>query len=650
MGADAGSDATAMATCVEPREVSGLLGRAFQLVVYDARESLDPNTLGQCHGFIWGGGALIVLLPEPPTLPDEDAHRLAAFPFSPEDVGSRFTSRLIARLERAASALPSEPLSPQRWEVRGSEDQRRVVEALVSFMAGGEDAFLTLIADRGRGKSSALGLAVAQVLEQNREARVAVCAGSEDAVQELFRFATGQPDVLHEGAVRFVPITELVISDERFDVILIDEAAQMPVPFLQRVVQHHTNSRFAFATTTHGYEGTGRGFALRFVAWLEELPGSLRQLELTQPIRWSVDDALERIIFDALLLDAAPARIQPEEVSLAALTVHQIDRDRLVADERLLRQVFGLLVHAHYRTTPADLRRILDAPNLELHAVEDRSGHVLAVTLVALEGGLSQQLCEELYSGKRRLRGHALPETLVSHLSHKEAGMLRMCRSVRIATHPDSRRLGLASLLVEHVHRHYSPDLFGTVFGATPELLAFRRSLGYELVRVSASRGSRTGEPSATMIYPVSDAARALVARSREELARELPLQLELLVASDELLLDPELERACLDGMETSKPMAEARLQEIVHAYAYGPRTHIASALALKVYVSRHEHVLSSLSSREQQLIRGRILEQRGWGELVVETKLPGFPATMRALRRAVRAFLERVSSAPPTK
>ena len=637
-------------TCALPGDVSGLLGRAFQVVIYDARESLDPNILGQCHGFIWGGGALVVLLPEPPRLPVGDSHRLAAFPFTPEDVGTRFTERLVRLLKDAASTTPEEPLSPHQWEVQGSEDQRRAVEVLASFMSGDEGAFLTLVADRGRGKSSALGLAVAEVLDTSPGVKIAVCAGSEDAVHEIFRFAAGEPVVSRQGQVRFVEITELVISEERFDAILIDEAAQMPVPFLQRVVQRHTNSNIAFATTTHGYEGTGRGFALRFVEWLRELPGSLCELELEQPIRWTRDDALERIIFDALLLDASPARMNPGEVSLAAVTAQKLDRDRLARDERLLRQVFGLLVHAHYRTTPADLRRILDAPNLELHAVMTPDESILAVTLVALEGGLTPELCEELYRGGRRLRGHALPETLVSHLSHERAGMLRMCRSVRIATHPDLRRAGLATMLVEHVHEHYSPDLFGTVFGATPELLAFRRSVGYELVRVSASRGSRTGEPSATMIYPVSDDAKALFVRLREELARELPLQLELLVASDELLLDPDLERACLAGLERSSPMPESRMQEIVRAYAYGPRTHTASALALAIYVSRHEALLSLLSPREEQLIRGRILEQKGWGELVVETGLPGFPATMRALRRAVRALVERASSAPETR
>ena len=59
-----------------------------------------------------------------------------------------------------------------------------------------------------------------------------------------------------------------------------------------------------------------------------------------------------------------------------------------------------------------------------------------------------------------------------------EAGEFNIVRSVRIAVHPDCRRKGLASKLINHVHESYQPDLFGTLFGATPELIKFRRKIG----------------------------------------------------------------------------------------------------------------------------------------------------------------------------
>jgi tRNA(Met) cytidine acetyltransferase len=70
-------------------------------------------------------------------------------------------------------------------------------------------------------------------------------------------------------------------------------------------------------------------------------------------------------------------------VDPAAIEAVALDRDALVADETQLREFFGLLVHAHYRTTPGDLHRLLDAPNLRLHALRHR-GQVVAACLLAL--------------------------------------------------------------------------------------------------------------------------------------------------------------------------------------------------------------------------------------------------------------------------
>lgn len=625
-----------------PARVATRLGRSYDAVVLDAHDGIDADVLGQCHGLVWGGGALVLRMGELGEPPSRAAQaRLAAFPYRPEDVGTRFRAhveRALARaegLDRGASAVAE--LHPPSHRVTGTAEQGRVVDALVRTWSSPGPTRVAVLADRGRGKSSALGLALARLLARPG-VRAAVSAPQREQAQEVLRFASAEPR--GAASVRFVPLPQLVFGEvEAFDVIVIDEAAQLPVPMLRRLVERHASAHLAFATTTHGYEGTGRGFSLRFLAWLERGPVAVERLGLSQPIRWDEGDPLERLVLDMLLLDAEPARLDADDEGGASEAV-RLDRDALLADEPRLRELFGLLVHAHYRTTPGDLHRLLDAPNLELHALL-RRGHPVAATILAHEGELPAPLADDVLHGRTRIRAHALADALVAHLGERAAAGLRMVRSVRIATHPELRRRGLARQLVEHVHCEHAPDLFGTLFGATPELLAFRRRLGYEVVRLSASRGARTGEPSVMMLRPASERARALVSELRAELARDLPRQLELLHADGETLLDPTLVAGLCAALPPPAPLDDERCRELAHAYAHGPRTFESVALALARYVESRRERLDALAPVERCLIEGRVLAGHGWWRVAADASLPGVPAAMRGLRRAVRRLVD---------
>jgi len=265
------------------------------------------------------------------------------------------------------------------------------------------------------------------------------------------------------------------------------------------------------------------------------------------------------------------------------------------------------------------------------------------VTWVAVEGALSPTVSSDIHWGHTRIRGHALAETLLSHSGRPDAGPLKMIRSVRIAVHPALRRRGLGTRLIDHVHRTYDPDLFGTLFGATAALLAFRRHVGYALLRVGASRGTRTGEPAAVMVRPVSAAAKALVADLRVDLARDLPLQLSLMAAGHELVLDPALEAALHLGLPDAPTLDEAAIRYTVATYAFGPRTLEAAAVALTAFIEGHRDALDTLSDGERTLIEGRVLGHESWHGITERAGLPSVPAAMRAARRAVRALVLRV-------
>lgn len=620
-------------TCVAPRAEAQLLGQAFDAVVLDMHRGLDPDVLGRCHGFVRGGGVLVLRMPVSGVPP---LFGLAAFPYGAQDVTRRFWRRfeLVLSSHRARHPAPCAPIDVPSHAPRATPEQDEVVQALSQLVCSETPSVAVLLADRGRGKSAALGRAVSAFGTLGATGPLAVSATHPTSLAEVLRFGPA-------GLAPTAPL-DLVRGDAPdYQLIVIDEAAQLPVPLLRRVCRRHPRAHLVFATTVRGYEGTGRGFALRFVPWLEGEPRPVSRLGLETPIRWAAGCPLERLVFDALLLDAQPASIRGDE-DLGAIVACEFDRDALVASERDLRQLFGLLVEAHYRTTPGDLMRLLDAPNLGVHALRlGAEGDIVAACLVAREGGLPAAVCDEMLRGRRRIRAHALPDALVSHLGHSDAGRLAMVRSVRIAVHTRLRRRGLASRLVAHVHERYRPDLFGTIFGATAELVAFRRRLGYQVVRVSASRGARTGEPAVVMIHPVSARARELTRVTRAELARELPRQLELFRNDGELHLEPALERALLEGLPEPAPLTPARRDALVRAYATGPRTMESVATALASFVAEHRDRLTRLEPAARALVVGRILEGRGWTALAHEVGLAHAGLAMRALRRHVRRLLD---------
>lgn len=591
------------------------LGTSASAVVLDLYDGVDADQLARAHGFVRGGGSLILRLPHDLRAVPRSA--LAVHPFGPEDVGTRTADRI----ERALGSLPPPTVDAAPWVPRATPDQDAVVGALGRAWASAHPSRTAILADRGRGKSAALGRALAGVGDRS----FAVAALDDEGMGSIERFA-GRP------VTRVEPLA-LAIGPERPEIVVIDEAARIPVPLLRAIHERHADAHQVWASTTGGYEGTGRGFVLRFLA---EMSDSCERLAMSTPIRWGPDDPLEAWVRQVLLLDAEPA--DPPTTS-DDLRVTTLDRDALATDEDRLSQVLGLLVHAHYRTTPADLERLLDAPNLEVHAAL-RADTVVGVCLTALEGGLDHDDCDALLRGRRRIRGHALPETLIAHSGRLHAGSMAMIRSVRIATHPSMRRQGVARALVEHVHARYDPDLFGTLFGATPELLRFRRALGYALVRVGVSRGDRTGERAAVMLRAGSPAGQALIDGLREDLARDLPAQQGLRAAEGEPP-EPELDAELAVGLGAGALLTPERIREAVVAYARGPRPYDVAVVWITAFVMMHMTNLRLLTPEERGLVVGRVLRRQGWRALAEQTGHPSVPAVMRALRRAVAALLD---------
>ena len=554
------------------RSVSGtkankVLGGEVDVLVFDAHSGFDPDAFGAVVGCVRGGGLLLLLTPplsDWPEQSDPENERLAVYPHHAADISGRYLRRLVSVLREdddvtlvdqgrkfpilSATGSPAtrrEMPPPDDYYL--TEDQRRAVEAIVNVAVGHRRRPLVLTSDRGRGKSSALGIAAAQLL-LDRPRIIVVTAPRIDAVGPLFEHARRLlPDAIvkrgflrhGEAVIHFIAPDALSLSPPHADLVLVDEAAAIPSPLLERLLHRH--ARIVFATTIHGYEGAGRGFAVRFQQVLERITPGWRPLRMETPVRWAPGDPVERLTFDMLLLHASPApEHEVAHIQSRDCVFEQLDRNALCEDEHSLSQLFGLLVLAHYQTRPTDLRHLLDGPNLKIHIMRARN-HVIATALVADEGGLEPSLGREIYLGKRRVRGHLIPQTLAAHQGLEQAPELLGSRIIRIAVHPAVQGRGLGTSLLEYlVTGTKGRDYLASCFGATVDLLRFWENAGFHAVRLGITRGATSGTHSAVVLHSITPAGQALCDSARTRFHAHLPH-----LMSDPLRdLDPDLAKS----------------------------------------------------------------------------------------------------------
>ncbi len=658
-----------------------LLGTTREVVIVDAHEALRPNALGRVVGAVDGGGLLVLLAPPLDAWPDRrDAfdESLAVPPFDVDDVAGRFRTRLVEtlRAHRGVATVdvdagtveddgltdppPARPRAPVErpadaafpaaaYDACYTRDQADALAAFEALDAG--PAAVVLEADRGRGKSSAAGLAAAcfaldgedvLVTAPSRRNAAELFARARELVAAVEGDAPADDDVetAAGGRVRYRDPAAAVDRAADADVLLVDEAAALPVRRLESLL---AADRIGFATTIHGYEGAGRGFSVRFRERLAAGEHAVTDVSLAEPIRYAAGDPVEVWAFRALLLDARPP-VEPAVRGAApdAVSYRRLDPDALLDDERLLREAFGLLVLAHYRTEPADLARLLDAPNLEARALLF-DGHVASVALLAREGDLAPEDRAMMYEGGR-IRGNMLPDVLTSQLRDEAAGEPAGLRVVRIATHHAVRSRGLGSHLLSRVRAEFADavDWLGTGFGATPGLLDFWADNGYGAVHLSTTRNDASGEYSALLLRPTSEAGRRLRDRHADWFARRFPA-----VCSDALSdLDPDVARATLRSVAATPPLSlDDREWRVVAGAAYGPGLFDVDPgpfrrLIVRALVEDPDGV--ALSAREERLLVLRGLQGRPWPAVADRLGYHSPGGCMRAFGDALVPLVDR--------
>ncbi len=652
---------------VAAKKAHQVLGQTYDVVVFNSRSGFDVDALGAVSGTIRGGGQLCLLMPPIAhwsTYTDPVRTRFTAFGYSESDIKSRWFSHLQRSIAESTGVL----ILDQSGEVRGrlptlkrepeadtelndadciTSDQVDAVKAVIQAATGQRRKPAILISDRGRGKSAALGIAAARLLREGRD-RIVVTGPQRETVTTLLDHAGRLlPEARRsQSLLRWRDSSIEFLAPDRISgrtvddtMVMIDEAAAIPLPLLTAVVKNC--SRLALATTVHGYEGTGRGFELRFGPLLSSQTRGERRVTLTTPVRWAAGDPLERFIFRALMLDAGATTSLDRPVDLTSdFHTERLDRHALVENRNRLDQLFGLLVTSHYRTRPSDLRYLLDAPGVSVYGVCCRST-IVGAALVVREGGLATGLARDVIRGRRRPRGHLLPVAIGTHLGIETAPQLTYQRIVRIAVRPELRRQGLGSRLINCIAQgahQAGDDCLGVSFAADPELVDFWSKAAMQPIRLGVTQGKTSGANALLMLTGLSTAGVQLTCRAAHLFGRRLPDQL----ADPLRKADPSLVLCLLNkGLKAKPPDPDELLT--ASAFAAGQRGY-AECVAELVTVSYHlltDQLIGPSDETGALCLVLKVLQKRSWAESAAVLGLTGRAEVTELLQRTIRTYCE---------
>ena len=652
---------------VAAKKAHQVLGQTYDVVVFNGRSGFDVDALGAVSGTIRGGGQLCLLMPSFAhwsTYADPVRTRFTAFGYSETDIKPRWFSHLQRSIAESTGVL----MLDQTGVVRGrlprlqrepetdtelndadcvTSDQVDAVEAVIRAATGQRRKPAILISDRGRGKSAALGIAAARLLRQGR-GRIVVTGPQRETVTTLLDHAARLLPEARQSKNRLRWCNSSIeflapdrISDRTADdtMVMIDEAAAIPLPLLTAVVKN--SSRLALATTVHGYEGTGRGFELRFGPLLSSQMRGERRVTLITPVRWAAGDPLERFIFRALMLDAGATTSADRPIDPThGFHTERLDRHALVQNRNRLDQLFGLLVASHYRTRPSDLRYLLDAPGVSVYGVCCQSA-IVGAALVVREGGLAADLARDVIRGRRRPRGHLLPVSIGTHLGIETAPQLTYQRIVRIAVRPELRRQGLGSRLINCIAKdahQTGHDCLGVSFAADLELVDFWSKVAMQPIRLGVTQGKTSGANALLMLTGLTTAGEYLTRRAAHLFSRRLPDQL----ADPLRKADPSLVLCLLNkGLKAKSPDPDELLT--ASAFAAGQRGY-AECVAELVTVSYH--LLTNQLAGPQDKTGAlclvlKVLQKRSWADCAAVLGLAGRNDVTALLQRTISTYCE---------
>jgi tRNA(Met) cytidine acetyltransferase len=602
---------------VTSTKYSQLLGQDVQLLVLNMIEQFDANMFAAAEGSVCGGSVIIVLLPDSSPTTDKfdtyirqqlSSHR---FPIFQENHQAPILTDSISQYQHA---LPDLDLL----------DQQQTVQAIIKTVTGHRRRPLVITANRGRGKSAALGIAAATLINDGIS-KIIVCAPSKQAVTTLYKHAIStllNSDDRHK--LIFIAPDTLYSEKPECDLLIIDEAAAIPIKLLTAFAEHY--SRLVFSTTQFGYEGSGRGFTLRFQQQLNNITPQWRSIQLNQAIRWAENDPVEQFTLHSLCL-MQPATLLPKPDKLSKPFISIIHPDELLNNPAKLSAIFSLLVNAHYQTKPSDLMSLLNDSDLSIIIMQQEE-KILGVVLISHEGGFSEMICEEVYQGIRRPKGHLVPQSLTFHSGFRKAAMQTYARIKRIAVQPSLQNLSLGSKLLTWSINWANAQQFDHLcasFSASDDLLRFWMKHQLQVLRIGLRKDKSSGQHSFMVNYPLSEQGKilhqAILTDFNQQIAIQLSRQLNRLDSSLLITLWPQVATPTYNNVLTTS----------LTAYIDANRNY--ESVEYRLIELLYGSSLQQLSNQQQRCVIEKIIQNHSWQEIV---KQHGFTGQKQA-----QAFLK---------
>lgn len=462
-----------------------ILGNTYGMCVLQDFEALTPNLLARTLETVQGGGVTILLINKMSSLKQlyslsMDVHARLRTESHTKVVG-RFNERFILSLADCPAAIVADdelnvlPISshirsmsgdtdpaskrpvstenaPELKQLKESLDDTPPIGALIAktktvdqakALLRFEEAIsektlrstVALTASRGRGKSAALGLAVAAAVA-HEYSNIFVTSPSPENLKTFFAFLFVGFDALeykehtdyeiiqstdpslnkavvrvnvfrnHRQTIQYVTPSDAPRLLTQAELLVIDEAAAIPLPLIEAMLGPYL---VFMCSTITGYEGTGRSLSLKLMRKLREggtaanasLASSInghanrqadrdasavaarsgagrvfREVQMETPIRYGENDPIEAWLYDLLCLEAGGKRqiLGGGAPHPSECELYYVERDALFS---------------RHRASEAFLHRIMslfvsshykNSPN-DLQMLSDAPAHALFVLL-----------------------------------------------------------------------------------------------------------------------------------------------------------------------------------------------------------------------------------------------------------------------------